>query len=365
MKTTEPNHQILEPLLLLWKHKVKILGLSFLIAVIAAIITLIKPNYYESSSLFYPANTDLAKPLPIGNQSKDIDYYGEAEDLDRLLAIAKSGELKEYLIDKFDLYTHYDIDSTGAKARYAMSLKLAKHYNSEKTNLDAVKLTVEDKDPVFAKDMVNAATDKLSEIAQRIVKQGQHTQLQSYQSAVAQKTGDLAHLTEKIAGLRKKYDIYDLESQSQSYADLLPMAKVNLVNSKSRYNSLKNSSISRDTLAILQSKVDGYQSQVSDLETSLKKFNEGYLPLMTLQEEQEDYLNQLNLDKQRVAQLESAYGSPFNAIHLIEKGDVPFIKSRPQRTLIVLGSAIASVLFLSLLVLIQDFIKRIDFSTSA
>ncbi len=291
--------------------------------------------------------------------SKDIEYYGEAEDLDRLLAIASSGELKEYLIDKFDLYDHYDIDTSSSKARYAMDLMLNKHYNSTKTKLDAVKLSVEDKDPEFARDMVNAATHKLSEIAQRIVKEGQKIQLGSYKSTVIQKEKGLKTLTDTIGRLRDKYQIYDLQSQSQAYSELLPQAEANLSNVTSRYLSLKNSGIHRDTLSVLKSKVDGYEAQIADLRIKLKNFNEGYLPLQSLQEEQEDYLTQLNLDKQRVAQLESAYQSPFNAIHLIELGEVPFIKSRPKRTFVVLGVAIASVLFLSLLVLIQDFIKSI------
>lgn len=357
MKSTEINYQILSPLLLLWNQKFKIFGLSFLIAVFAAVLVLLKPNYYKSSSIFYAASTDLAKPLPIGKQTNNIQYYGEKEDIDRLLSIANSGELKEYLIERFDLYEHYDIDTTSEKARYAMSLRLAKHYDSEKTKLDAVKLSVEDKDPVFAKDMVNAATDKLSEITQRIVKQGQLTQLISYKSTVTKKDLTLADLTKKIGDLRSKYEIYDLKSQGQVYSELLPQAEVNLANSKSRYHSLKNSGIHRDTLAVLKSKIDGYEAQIKDLNASLSRYNEGYLPLLTLQLEQEDFLTQLNLDKQRVSQLESAYNSPFNAIHLIEKGEVPFIKSRPKRTFIVIGVAIASVLFLSVLVLIQDFIK--------
>ena len=347
---------------MLWEQKFKILGWSFLISVIAAILVLLKPNYYESSSIFYPASTDLAKPLPIGNQSKDIEYYGGAEDLDRLLAIASSGELKEYLIDEFDLYNHYDIDSSSSDARYGMDLMLNKHYNSIKTKLDAIKLSVEDKDPVFARDMVNAATHKLSEIAQRIVKTGQKTQLDSYQSTVVQKEKGLQVLTEKIGKLRSKYGIYDLKTQSQVYSELLPQAEANLSNISSRYQSLKNSGINRDTLSILRAKVDGQTAQIDDLNKKLKKFNEGYLPLLALQEEQNNYLRQLNLDKQRVAQLESAHSSRFDAIHLIEKGEVPFIKSRPKRTFIVLGVAVASVLFLSFLVLIQDFIKSIKFT---
>ena len=353
------NENLLRPILLLWKQKNRILGLSLLISLIAAGLTLLKPNYYESKSIFYPASTDLAKPLPIGTQSADIEYYGTGDDLDRLLAIASSSELKDYLIDTFDLYTHYDIDPSGEKAKYAMSLKLAKHFNIEKTKLDAIRLSVEDKDPEFAKEMVNAATAKLNEIAQKIIKTGQNTLIKSYTLAVNTKTAELSTLSEKIGQLREKYGIYNLESQSTTYSELLPEIESKLSSVKSSYKLKKDINAHPDTIATYLSKVNNYTTQVNTLKSKMKTFNQGYLITLNAEEELEDFMKQFVLDKQRLSQLQSAYNSPFNAIHLVESGEVPFIKSRPRRSLIVIGVAIASTLFLSLLVLIQDFVRSL------
>lgn len=355
----DTNENLLRPILLLWKQKKLIIGLSLLISIIAAVITLFKPNYYESASIFYPASTDLAKPLPIGTQSADLDYYGDGEDLDRLLSIAKSNELKDYLVKTFDLYTYYEIDPESEKARYAMSLKLAKHFNIEKTKLDAIRMSIEDKDPAFAKEMVNAATVKLNETAQKIIKEGQNTLLKSYVLGVEAKTTELNTLSDKIAQLRHNYGIYNLESQSTTYSELLPEAESKLSNIKGKFDLMKKINAHPDTIETYQSKVKSYSNQVNSLKAQMKKFNEGYLPTLNAEEELEDFMKQYVLDKQRLSQLQSAYNSPFNAIHLIEAGEVPYIKSRPKRSFIVIGVAIASVLFLSLFVLIQDFIKSI------
>ncbi len=355
----DTKENLLRPILLLWKRKKLILGLSFLITLIAAGLSLLKPNYYESSSIFYPASNDLAKPLPIGTQSIDMDYYGTGDDIDRILAIAKGSNLKEYLIETLDLYNHYNINPSSEKAKLAINLRFNRHFNTEKTKLGAIKMSVEDKDPQFAMQMVNTATSKLNEIAQEIIKSGQNTLLNSYTLAVNTKTTELKSLSDKISGLRKEYGIYNLESQSTTYSELLPEIESKLSIAKSKYSLKQQINAHPDTIKTYLSMVNNYQTQIDDLSAKMKKFNEGYLPILNAEEELEDFMKQYVLDKQRLSQLQSAYNSPFDAIHLVQAGEVPYLKSRPRRSLIVIGTAIASTLFLSMLVLIQDFVKSL------
>jgi len=355
----DTKENLLRPLLLLWKRKNLILGLSFLITLIAAGLSLLKPNYYESSSTFYPASNDLAKPLPIGTQAVDMEYYGNGDDRDRILALASSNDLKDYLIEEFDLYNHYHIKPSNEKAKFILNLQFNKHFSIEKTKLDAIRLSFEDKDPEFAKEVVNSATAKLNEIAQKIVKDGQATLLSSYTVAVDAKNAQLKTLTDKISSLRSQYGIYNLESQSTTYSELLPEAESKLSIAKSKYSLMQSINAHPDTVKTYQSMVNSYQTQVKDLNARMKKFNEGYLPTLNAEDELNDFMKQYVLDKQRLSQLQSAYNSPFDAIHLVEAGEVPYIKSRPKRTFIVIGAAIASTLFLSMLVLINDFVKSI------
>jgi len=47
---------------------------------------------------------------------------------------------------------------------------------------------------------------------------------------------------------------------------------------------------------------------------------------------------QFSIDKERYKQLKSAYNSPFSALHLVQEAEVPHIKSRPIRWIIVVGT---------------------------
>ncbi len=353
------TENLLRPILLLWKHKLLIAGITLLCSLLAVVILLIKPNYYQSSALFYPASTDLAKPLPIGNQSQKMLYYGDSDDLDRLFSIAKSNELKGMLIEEFDLYNHYEIESNQEKSEYYMDLKLNKLFTTEKTKYDALKLSVEDKDPQFAQKMASRATELLNTIAQKVVKQSQATLLDSYSKNIELKSQQLQVLSDSIAKMRSLYGIYDLENQSMSYAELWPKTKAKQSNLSARYNTLKSDGAPRDTLIKVKAQLDGITSQARTLEESMNKFNTGYIKVLTADTEQESFMKQLGLDKQRYSQLEAALNSPYNAIHLVQQAELPKIKSRPKRTFIVLGVAFAAGLFSCLLVLLKDLFGRL------
>ncbi|MCC7466104.1 MAG: hypothetical protein IT261_07540, partial [Saprospiraceae bacterium] len=76
-----------------------------LIALLGSIgIALSMDNYYESTTIFYPANQDLSKPEMIfGAMTKVTEYFGTDRDVDRLLEIASSNELADYMIDRYKL----------------------------------------------------------------------------------------------------------------------------------------------------------------------------------------------------------------------------------------------------------------------
>ena len=103
--------------ILRWKKELIIA--TIVIVVLSVICSLFLPNYYQADTTFYAASPDLAKPIPIGGDEKDVRIYGDDNDLDRLFTIASSHEVLFYLIDSFKLYDHFKIDPNNAKAKPA------------------------------------------------------------------------------------------------------------------------------------------------------------------------------------------------------------------------------------------------------
>ena len=116
----ENNDNLIGVLVTLFRYKRPILWATLATAVGTALISfLFLDNYYKSTTTFYPLSSDVFKPEQMfGSSQKDMEYYGREEDVDRLLTIAQSGELYDFLIKKFNLYQHYKIDTTSEQAAF-------------------------------------------------------------------------------------------------------------------------------------------------------------------------------------------------------------------------------------------------------
>jgi capsular polysaccharide biosynthesis protein len=135
-------------------NKKLIIGGSFLFSVLVAVGTLFLDNYYLSQAKFYTINSMQLSPKAMyGEEVQAI--YGDSKEVDRVVSVAISNAVKDYVINKYDLMTHYEIDTTKPSRR----TKLFKQYNSNITvnNNDrgAIEVKVYDTDPKMAALIAN------------------------------------------------------------------------------------------------------------------------------------------------------------------------------------------------------------------
>jgi capsule polysaccharide export protein KpsE/RkpR len=131
---------------LFWKWRKQLL-IATIAAGIAAIIFsspfFIKP-LFSSVVVIYPSN---------------IKAYADESNTEQMLQFLESGDIKDSLIKRFDLYKHYDINPSGTKAYYYVSLYYDDAVSIRKTRYESVEIKVRDKDPLTACSMVKAIMD--------------------------------------------------------------------------------------------------------------------------------------------------------------------------------------------------------------
>lgn len=350
----QKNDSLLDILVLLYKWKKHIIIATIIAGLITAGISLLLPNYYKASTQFYAASPDLAKPTPIGVADNDLRIYGSDEDIDRLLSISKSSAVMDYLITEFDLYKHYEIKPDSRNAKHKLLLRLNKLYETTKTKYDAINLSVEDEDINMSAQMANAARDKITEIAKNIVKESQVNLIKNHESNIDEKSKNLQSLIDSLFYIRERYHIFNTESQGEVYGSSLIEVSGKLQNIKAQIAYLKNSPGLQDSVRVLQAKAIGYEKQLSSLNANVKDYNNGYPIIITLERDIKEYGEQLSISSERLKQLQSAYRSDFSTIHLIEKAEVPVYKSRPKRSIIVIGLTLLTFVIASLCVLVID-----------
>lgn len=353
------NDSLLDVFVLLYKWRKQLIGVSFLAALLTAGVSLMLPNYYEAHTLFYAASPDLAKPTPVGHSGEKTYIYGSANDLDRIFSLAKSSEVITHLTESFDLYKHYDIDPEGAKAKYKLLLKLDKRYKTKKTKYDAIDLSFEDTDPELAARICNAAREKIDELAQGIIKSSQKKLIDSHNHAIAEKERKYTEYSDSLATLRTTYGIFSTDSQGEAYGSSLVEAEGSYLKFSSMLAALKGTSVPQDSISKIRAKVKGYESQVNKLRKDISAFGKGYPKVKNLERTIKDFAAMMNLDKQRLLQLDAKYKSIISAIHLVERAEVPVRKSRPKRSIYVMGIAFMTFVLMALwLIIKQQFDSR-------
>ena len=337
-----------------FKNKKYIIRVTGIAAVLGIIVSLLLPVYYKSKTVFYAASPDLGLPSQVGISEKDRYTYGTEYDIDRLLSIAESDEVYSYLIDNFKLYQHYDIDPSKVKAPYYIREELKDMMKVLKTKLDAIEITVEDKDPIFAANMANAAREKISDIAQNLLKSSQKQSIDAYKTNIESQVQLIASVSDSIKAYRTRYNIVDAESQGEAYSEILSELASKEKTASSLYKYYTTNNISRDSTRKYARLAETSKLEAESLKEELVRFNQGATTVQQLVTEYERLINQIAIDRQRLVLLEAAYQSPFTSVHLVEKASPPVIKSRPKWSLIVLSITLLAFLFSTAFVLLKD-----------
>lgn len=354
--------------LVLQQRKVILRNVGIL-TILAIIGVLLLPNYYSSTTVFYPASPDVMKPEHIfGNSTKEMEYYGTGVDLDRMITVAQSGELLDLMIDSFDLYKKYNIDPKGSKARYKAYNTFRDHYKIEKTKLDALELTIEDKDPKQAAVMANATRYFINLLVSNLLKSNLNDLATTIKDNIVQKQIEVNKLADSVQLLRNKFKIIDPESQGTEIMQKMVTVETKYKREQERLKVLESlPHIPRDTINLLKAMVAGLKEEyksITDSNTTssinFNNFNEGrnIIEIMGTQlRAAKDYLTVYNV---RYGQIMGVLKGKNNALHLVEKAEVPLVKSRPKRSLIVLSVAFIALFSNILGIIVLNTLKSPD-----
>ena len=361
---TENNNLL--PLLRVWaKWRKTIFLICVATGIGTAIVSYFLVNYYKSTTVFYPASSDTQKPEKLfGYASESMYYYGNSEDVDRVLSIGESEELKEFLIQKFALYQHYSVDSTSEKGRFLVREILGSQFTVQKNRYDAIELIVEDTDAKVAQAMAKTAREKINGLSQQLIRNSQTQIIATFESSLNVQKEELSKLEDSLRTIRSKYGIYNTETQSKILTDLSAIAEARLARTSAQVAALEREpGASRDTIIMMRSLVKGLQNEVIQLKKGAggtSSFNKGVGMVDILTQIDEQTRKQLSFDIVRMAQMKAALKSNISSIYVVEEARVADMKSRPKRMVIVMAAVLAAFIFSTIGILLFENYKNID-----
>ncbi len=195
---------------IVWHWKKPVLVIVSFAALGSVVVTdpRIMPPKYESSVLFYPLNPNLTSSGALFSGGGD-NLFGGTSEVDRMLSIAGSVQLKKHLVEKFRLFDHYKIDS--AKQRYpyhAVLKKLEAHYRYMKNDRGAILITVLDRDRQLAADIANEVTEMIDSIGRALLNENKKKILSIYEKKMQEKEKIVEQLTDSIFAIKQEFGLY-------------------------------------------------------------------------------------------------------------------------------------------------------------
>lgn len=183
-----------------WRlHLIIIVAIAIALSVLFSCPWFIKPKY-KSSAVLYPSNL-----VPYSNETPT----------ELMLQLFKSDDIRDTIIKRFNLASHYDID-VSSRYYYARLIKeFESNVDIRKTEYESVIIEIFDTDPQSACNMVKEMVNLFNKKARTLQREKEKEVLKISKDQLNQKQIQIDTLKRRIDELRTTYGLLDYTVQTR------------------------------------------------------------------------------------------------------------------------------------------------------
>lgn len=203
----------------LYNWRKPLIIVSLVAGILAAIFsgpTFIKPMFESTVTVFPSTTNSLSKallPQKFASRGQDILEFGKEEEAEQLLQILNTDEIRDSIINKYDLMEHYEIDQGGKYTMTELYKTFASNISFRRTEYMSVEINVLDTDPQMAANIANDIVRLLDKVKNRIQRERAQQGLRIIQGEYFTLKEELETLEDSLTQLRYK-GVHDYEAQS-------------------------------------------------------------------------------------------------------------------------------------------------------
>lgn len=311
----------------LWVNRKTILVVTIATVILSSVVSLMIDSKYKSTVILFPTTTNsISKALLAENpgSKSDILEFGQEEEAEQMLQVLKSDEIKNRIIKKYNLFQHYDIDSTGKYPMTELYEEFDNNINFKRTEFMSVQIDVLDKDPQKAADIANDIAALLDSTKNRMQR-------------------ERAEMAFKI--VEKTY--FDLQTEIHAKEDSLNKLRELGINDYESQSEVLND-------AYAQALVQGKTSAIKPLQEKLQLLSKYGGAYVSLRDDLELLKKSLSNIKSRYEDAKTDAQQALPHKFIVNKGFKAEKKSYPVRWLIVFVATLSAIILTILLLIIAD-----------
>ena len=294
--------------------------------------------------------------------------------MSRILVFAESAPFVNYMIEKFDLASHYGIDVSTLKGQNKVDKHFRKLYDIKRNRHSGLEISIQDIDPDMAYQMVVAALDHIEKLYRSATSGNKGLIKETYEKAIAEKEDELIRVADTLTTLRKKFNIFDVKQQSVSLSNMLTQLEGRLAYDEAKLSIFEEMNAPVDSIVNVKARIAGGRQQRSLMRggsladpdvvtaTDIYAFNEGRDPVIYWETKIANLNEELSLIITQFAKFKTHAYSNIAGIIVLEPVQVPTLKSYPIRSFIVIGATLVALILGVIGVLILDAYKRINWT---
>jgi capsular polysaccharide biosynthesis protein len=141
-----------------YKWRKTILAVAVLSAISSAGVAWMIPEKFKSTVILFPApSVSISKSLMSATASPNSDLlqFGEEDDMERMLQVLNSEEIRERIVSKYKLSDHYGIANDDQFRRTLLRQEYDDNIQFKKTEFMSVKIEVLDRNAEMASNIAN------------------------------------------------------------------------------------------------------------------------------------------------------------------------------------------------------------------
>ena len=309
----------------LFRKRKIILSFSFVASALAfGLSYLITPLYLSTAIIFPAASSSVSFSEQRNTKASSMDF-GEEEQAEQLVQILQSAQIKDLIVEKFDLMKHYNISESDGYKYDKLNKAYEGHFSFERTRFGSIKIDVLDRDPKLAAKMANEIVSLIDTVKNNIIRKRTLPAFEITKRKKEQLENEINALLNEMDSL-SKLGVVSLDVRSRLFQALVdsknPQEK-KLLQKKIEINSL------------LGSTFDGLERKRNEKITKLEDFKVAY------------------------EQAESDAATDFSHKFVVQRATVADKKDQPKRLIITIIAAIGSFIFIVFSLLLIDRYKEL------
>ncbi|GBD92890.1 tyrosine-protein kinase ptk [bacterium BMS3Abin05] len=350
----------------------KFIFYNFLIfSIVAAIISFILPKWYTSTAVLFPPQKtqslgagfmSMLTELPINLPS----LPGMVTPADVYLAILRSRNVNESVIRKLDLKKRF-----GTETDVGTLEILRNRTFFDKTEEDLLVIKATDKSPVFAQKIADAFLQELDRVNRQKRVTSAHYSRVFLGERLKEVNRDLKNAAIKLRDFQERTKAISIKEQTKAEIDMAANLQAEIAMQEIKLNVLSRIlEPSHPDVVQARNRLNEMKKQLKKIEVGLSLSTDSYIipfdkiPNLSMQymfllkdvEVQKAILKVLTQQYEQ-AKIEEKSNTPI--LQVLDKPDIPEKKSKPQRRLIVMLSALLSFFASGIYIYFREYQLRL------